>query len=87
MKGYIKITAEINGELQAVGAEADIRMCSNVEDRAMLVNTFCRAINIDPGDRRTMRKLLRAMRRLKTANPPAQPEGDAAVGRRGDEET
>ena len=77
MKGYIKITAEKNGELQSVGAEANIRMFSSMEERAMLVQTLCDAIHIDTGDRRTMRKLLRAMRRLKTANPPAQPEGEA----------
>ena len=77
MKGYIKITAEKNGDVQAVGAEANIRMSQSMEDRAMLVQTLCGAINIDTGDRRTMRKLLRAMRRLKTANPPAQPEGEA----------
>lgn len=77
MKGYIKITAEKNGEFQGVGVEANIRMSNSMEDRAMLVQTLCDAINIDTGDRRTMRKLLRAMRKLKTANPPAQPEGEA----------
>lgn len=77
MKGYIKITAEKNGEFQGVGVEANIRMFSRMEERAMLVQTLCDAIYIDTGDRRTMRKLLRVMRRLKTANPPAQPEGEA----------
>lgn len=76
MKGYIKITAEMNGKLQGVGVEANIRMFSSMEERAMLVQTLCGAINIDTGDRRTMQELVRAMRRLKTANPPAQPEGE-----------
>lgn len=76
MKGYIKITAEVNGKIQSIGAEACIRMSQSMEDLAMLVQTLCDAIHIDTGDRRTMRKLLRAMRRLKTANPPAQPEGE-----------
>lgn len=69
MNGYIKITAEDRGKLQAVDCEADISFTRCIEERVMLVQTLCDAIHIDTRNRRTMRKLFRAMRKLKTAKP------------------
>lgn len=77
MKGYIKITADDRGEFQGVGCEAEISIARCIEERAMLVQTLCDALHIDTRNRRTMRKLLRAMRKLKTAKPSGETQMQA----------
>lgn len=69
MNGYIKITADDSGSLQSVNCKTDIKIARCIEERAMLVQTLCDALHIDTRNRRTMRKLFRAMRKLKTAKP------------------
>lgn len=77
MNGYIKITADDEGEMQSVGVEGEIYIAHCIEERAMLVQILCDAIHIDTRNRRTMRKLLRAMRKLKTAKPSGETQMQA----------
>ena len=67
MTGYIKVTAEAEGNLQRVFEECELNHVRE-EDTAMILAAVFGGLELDIKNRRAVRKILRLARKFKPVN-------------------